>query len=128
MTNHQDYELHALADFLQDYSETAMLDVRYFIADLKQCALSDVYGVICLSDSQMAQLRSMCARRRSGEPVAYILGRVSFWDLELEINKSVLIPRPDTERLVSCVLAMHDDDARDCLEFGVGSGAIGIGS
>lgn len=126
MTQYQGYELHALADFLRDYSETAVLDVRYFIADLKQCALSDVYGTIYLSDNQMTQLQSMCGRRRNGEPVAYILGRVSFWNLELEINRFVLIPRPDTECLVSCVLEMHDDDARACLEFGVGSGAIAL--
>lgn len=48
-------------------------------------------------------------RRRIGEPVAYITGRQGFWTLELAVNPSVLIPRPDTETLVEWVLQLVGD-------------------
>jgi release factor glutamine methyltransferase len=62
-------------------------------------------------------------RRRSGEPVAYILGRKEFYGLELSVNPSVLIPRPETELLVE--LALERSPA-SLLDLGTGSGAIGI--
>lgn len=46
------------------------------------------------------------ARRRRGEPVAYILGRQGFWSLELEVAAETLIPRPDTELLVETALQL----------------------
>ena len=45
------------------------------------------------------------ARRRNGEPVAYILGHQGFWSLDLEVAPHTLIPRPDTELLVETALA-----------------------
>ena len=62
-------------------------------------------------------------RRRKGEPVAYILGRKEFYGLELSVNSSVLIPRPETELLVDLALERR---ARSVLDLGTGSGAIGI--
>ena len=47
-----------------------------------------------------ARFAADLARRRRGEPVAYILGRQGFWSLELEVAPHTLIPRPDTELLV----------------------------
>ena len=37
-------------------------------------------------------------------PVAYIVGKRCFWDFELKVNESVLIPRPETELLVEFAL------------------------
>jgi release factor glutamine methyltransferase len=62
-------------------------------------------------------------RRIAGEPVAYILGRKEFYGLELSVNPSVLIPRPETELLVD--LALERDPAT-LLDLGTGSGAIAL--
>ena len=62
-------------------------------------------------------------RRTLGEPVAYILGRKEFYGIELSVNPSVLIPRPETELLVD--LALEKNPA-SVLDLGTGSGAIGI--
>lgn len=62
-------------------------------------------------------------RRKKGEPVAYILGRREFYGLDLTVNSSVLIPRPETELLVD--LALERKPA-SLLDLGTGSGAIGI--
>ena len=63
------------------------------------------------------------ARRRDGEPVAYILGRKEFYGLPLAVNPAVLIPRPETELLVE--LALEHDFAA-ALDLGTGSGAIAL--
>ena len=62
-------------------------------------------------------------RRKKGEPVAYILGRKEFYGLELSVNPSVLIPRPETELLVD--LALEKKPA-SMLDLGTGSGAIAL--
>ncbi|HUN69094.1 MAG TPA: peptide chain release factor N(5)-glutamine methyltransferase [Burkholderiales bacterium] len=62
-------------------------------------------------------------RRREGEPVAYILGRKEFYGLDLSVNPSVLIPRPETELLVDLALERHPDSV---LDLGTGSGAIAL--
>jgi release factor glutamine methyltransferase len=62
-------------------------------------------------------------RREKGEPVAYILGRKEFYGLDLAVNPSVLIPRPETELLVDFAL---DRKPQAMLDLGTGSGAIAI--
>jgi len=56
-------------------------------------------------------------------PVAYILGRKEFYGLELSVNPSVLIPRPETELLVDLAL---EKAPGSILDLGTGSGAIAI--
>ena len=62
-------------------------------------------------------------RKIKGEPVAYILGRKEFYGLELSVNPSVLIPRPETELLVDLAL---EKKLGSVLDLGTGSGAIAI--
>ncbi len=57
-------------------------------------------------DSEMnTRFKELVSRRSNGEPIAYILGYKEFWSLELEVNPSVLIPRPETELLVEIALS-----------------------
>jgi release factor glutamine methyltransferase len=64
-------------------------------------------------------------RRRSGEPIAYILGRQEFWSLELLVTPDTLIPRPETELLVETALDRLPATAPlRILDAGSGSGAI----
>ena len=48
---------------------------------------------------------ALVERRAAGEPLAWITGRREFWSLDLEVDPSTLVPRPETERLVEAVLA-----------------------
>lgn len=63
------------------------------------------------------------ARRRRGEPIAYILGRKEFYSLELAVTPAVLIPRPETELLVDLALERRPASV---LDLGTGSGAIAV--
>lgn len=79
-----------------------------------------------LSEEQAAAFAAALARRRAGEPVAYILGRQGFWSLELEVAPDTLIPRPDTELLVEAALALLSASPAKVLDLGTGSGAIAL--
>lgn len=69
----------------------------------------------------------LAARRRKGEPVAYLIGRREFRGLELEIDPSVLIPRPETETLVEVALGkLPADRVSRVLDPGTGSGAVAL--
>jgi release factor glutamine methyltransferase len=75
---------------------------------------------------QGARFAADLARRKAGEPVAYILGRQGFWSLELEVAGHTLIPRPDTELLVESVLALIPATPAAVLDLGTGTGAIAL--
>ncbi len=65
----------------------------------------------------------MVRRRLRREPVAYILGRKGFRNLELMVDRRVLIPRPETELLVELALELQPASV---LDVGTGSGAIAL--
>jgi release factor glutamine methyltransferase len=66
---------------------------------------------------------AMVRRRVRREPVAYILGRKGFRRIELEVDRRVLIPRPETELLVELAVELGP---RSVLDVGTGSGAIAL--
>ncbi len=77
--------------------------------------------------SEAAQVfQSYVARRREGEPVAYILGQQGFWSLDLEVAPHTLIPRPETELLVELALHCLPVEQGRVLDLGTGTGAIAL--
>ena len=84
-----------------------------------------------LSAAELAEAREMLARRTRHEPLAYITGHKEFFELDLEVNRSTLIPRPETEHLVEAALewlAASETERPEPLlaDIGTGSGAIAI--
>ena len=76
---------------------------------------------------QARAVEALFARRRAGEPMAYITGEREFFGLSLTVNPSVLIPRPETELVVERVLAvLRGRVAPRVLDLGTGSGAIAV--
>ncbi len=70
---------------------------------------------------------SLCTRRIAGEPVAYLTGSREFHGLSLQVDRRVLVPRPDTETLVEWALAALDGTPTpQVLDLGTGSGAIAL--
>ncbi|WP_296182340.1 peptide chain release factor N(5)-glutamine methyltransferase [Pseudomonas sp. UBA1879] len=66
-------------------------------------------------------------RRRTGEPVAYILGQQGFWNIDLEVATHTLIPRPETEMLVETALELLPGAIpHRLLDLGTGTGAIAL--
>lgn len=74
-----------------------------------------------------AHFADLAMRRRNGEPVAYLTGQREFRGLELGVDPSVLIPRPETETLVEVALGkVPVDRAQRVLDLGTGSGAVAL--
>lgn len=78
-----------------------------------------------LSESDLLHLNETVKRLKKKEPLAYILGKVSFHDLELEVNSNVLIPRPETEELVEWILK-SEKNPQLIWDFCTGSGCIAL--
>lgn len=83
-----------------------------------------------LSAAQEQQFIALLEQRRSGVPVAHLLGRRAFWSFELEVNPSTLIPRADTEVLVELALELalelNGGESLRAVDLGTGTGAIAL--
>lgn len=84
------------------------------------------FGETLLTAKQEAQLAALLARRKTGEPVAHLVGEREFWSLPLYVSAATLIPRPDTECLVEQALARLPTAACSILDLGTGTGAIAL--
>lgn len=80
-----------------------------------------------LDDAQRERFQALAARRREGEPVAYLTGEREFYSLSFKITPAVLIPRPETELLVDAALSRlpaHGEPR--VLDLATGSGCVAI--
>ena len=108
-------------------------EARLLLAEV--CGFSQA-GLIASAEQEIPfevenAFSDLAKRRLQGEPVAYILGRKEFYGLELAVDRSVLIPRPETELLVELALERIKERtpgrvAASLLDLGTGSGAIAI--
>lgn len=79
-----------------------------------------------LLDAERVSLAAMLQRRVMREPVQHIIGTAPFYGLELAVSAAVLIPRPETERLVELVLSHLPPGPVTVLDVGTGSGAVAL--
>src|SRR5665213_1759606 len=81
-----------------------------------------------LSEKELAAYRQLVQRAVEDEPIAYLTGKKPFFNLEFEVTRDVLIPRPDTETLVENVLQFFRHEAGmqspRVLDLCTGSGCI----
>ena len=78
-----------------------------------------------LKNTDIMKFKHYLFRRYQNEPMAYILGYKHFWKHRFLLNKSVLIPRPDTELVIEETLKyLPNDKSKKILDVGTGSGCI----
>ena len=78
-----------------------------------------------LKKQEINTFNNYLLRRKYNEPIAYILGFKYFWKYKFITNKSVLIPRPDTELIVEeCLKYLPNNKSKKILDIGTGSGCI----
>lgn len=80
-----------------------------------------------VSDYLSEKIESVLKRLLDNEPIQYILGEAYFYGMDLEVDRSTLIPRPETEELVDMIIKYYSG-IKDLhiLDIGTGSGAIAI--
>jgi release factor glutamine methyltransferase len=78
-----------------------------------------------LHGGELSQFRALVARRRGGECNAHITGQKEFWSLEFEVNRDVLVPRPDTETLVQAAVEACNGEMR-VLDLCTGSACVAV--
>lgn len=80
-----------------------------------------------LSDFMRGKVEAILSRLMQHEPIQYILGKARFYGLDFAVNRSVLVPRPETEELVEMAVRDASDEADlRVLDAGTGSGCIAI--
>lgn len=114
---------------LNSASDSARLDVELLLAFClqKSRAYLRAWPDAEIDDTVAEHFESLLQRRLRGEPVAYLTGTRGFWSLNLQVNSSTLIPRPETELLVETALELLSDKPyAKVLDLGTGTGAIAL--
>jgi release factor glutamine methyltransferase len=126
------------AYFKKNNIEWPHLEAEILLAhslDLKRIELYINHERI-LTEGELKQFKQLILRRSQREPIAYITGNQPFLSLPIYVNRSVLIPRPETEQLVETAIgivksaraALTSGQTAEWLiaDIGTGSGAIAI--
>lgn len=129
---------------------SARLDAEVLLAEVLGCVRAQLFARIReeVPEAAISRFMAFIERRKTREPIAYILGEQAFYGRQFIVNQHVLIPRPETEELVERVLyaLAHQDEPLDktppsfmlpdsyifpssplrVADIGTGSGAIAV--
>jgi release factor glutamine methyltransferase len=114
----------------QKGSEFPRLDAEVLLAHALECKRIDLYGFRFgdIAEGPARQrYKDLIRRRLEGCPVAYLVGRKEFFGLEFEVTTAVLIPRPDSETVVTECLALAKKMPQPrIVDIGTGSGNLAV--
>jgi release factor glutamine methyltransferase len=127
MKNGEDLVLHILVNLNDDfdaYEKRAIAkSILYDIAHFTMPWIEETN----ISEELVFNINHSISRINAGEPTQYVCGVAPFRNYLLKVDKNVLIPRPETEELVSLVLAnLTVLPAGKGIDIGTGSGAIAL--
>lgn len=108
-------------------SDTSRLDAELLLAEALGVARAGLFRAPerVLDDGELQRFDALVAARARGTPAAYLLGRVEFWSMTLEVTPAVLVPRADTELLVEVALGLGPR-VGTFVDLGTGCGAIAL--
>lgn len=118
----------SLAEMCPPITDTPRLDAEILLCYVlsENATYLRTWPDKALSAGQASAFNALLEQRLAGKPIAHITGQRGFWSLDLAVNESTLIPRPDTECLVEYVLEQFDTSAVSVLDLGTGTGAIAL--
>lgn len=117
------------AYFARAGMENPKIEAEWFLAETLGCKRLDLFlqWEKPINEEVLGGLRESVRRRAAGEPLQYIFGYQNFHDLRISVGPGVLIPRPETERLVEQVIdALKGVSEPRVVDLGTGSGAIAL--
>ena len=100
-------------------------DAEWIVSIVSGIKRSELSGDKKLKSSEIDKINELVAQRLTGKPLCYVLGNCDFYGYEIKVDERVLIPRPETEELVSGVLKVASRD-KTVLDLCTGSGAIAL--
>jgi release factor glutamine methyltransferase len=111
-------------------AEFPRLDAEVLLAHAAGCKRIDLYGLRFAEDASAdvrQRYKELIRRRLEGCPVAYLVGRKEFFGLEFEVSPAVLIPRPDSEHVVTeCLNLAKKMPQPRIVDIGAGSGNLAV--
>ena len=124
ITNWLNWSAAELVHSLEDNKQEA----EWLLSSLLNCSKSELYlQKNELSEKQWELFQDWISRRIKGEPAQYIAGWTEFYGHRFNVNKSVLIPRAETERLVDvAIYTLQELEKHQIVDIGTGSGCIAI--
>ena len=104
------------------------LDSEILVSHLINISRESIYSKLKenLPSNKNEELQNLVSRRVKKEPIAYILNNKEFWSTNFYVDRSVLIPRPETEVLIDLILSQinNKNSYFNILDIGTGSGCI----
>ncbi|HEX4796867.1 MAG TPA: peptide chain release factor N(5)-glutamine methyltransferase [Humisphaera sp.] len=116
--------------FVRKEVDQPRLSAELLLAHVLKCPRINLYTNYdrVLSDAELAAYRALVQRAVEDEPIAYLTGKAHFFNLEFEVSRDVLIPRPDTETLVENITQLVRNqsglESPRVLDLCTGSGCI----
>lgn len=105
------------------------MDSEILLANVMRCRRIELYVRWDeeVGESERAAFEPLVRERAKGCPVAYLVGMREFFCREFEVDRSVLIPRPETEHIVLSALAFAaQQPVSTFLDVGTGSGVLAV--
>ena len=112
-------------DILQKANKYEQSDLDFIFCEVLQKNRAQIKLTKNISDEDYKKIIKSAKRRAGGEPITKIFNHANFYGLDFFVNKDVLSPRQDTERLVETALKFCDK-TKKILDIGTGSGAVAI--
>ncbi len=118
--------------FTKNGCESPRLEAEILLGEALKCKRIELYTNFETepSEEKRARFREFVKRRGAGEPSAYLVGSKEFFSIPFKVDRSVLIPRPETEQLVLETLdrlkTMPPGSVPSVCDVGTGSGAIAV--
>ncbi len=119
-------------DFLKQHgADSPRLDAEVLLAQARRCERIELYTAYdqVADPAVRDSFRDLVRRRAAGTPVAYLVGQREFFSLAFFVSPAVLIPRPETEFLVTATLDLikrFGPNQPRVLDVGTGSGAVAV--
>ncbi|MEM7317099.1 MAG: peptide chain release factor N(5)-glutamine methyltransferase [Planctomycetota bacterium] len=135
MTTTEEWTILRLLKWTESYltesgSDSPRLDAEILLATAKECDRIQLYTSFdeVATDEVRTAYRELVRRRAEGAPVAYLVGHREFFSRRFRVNENVLIPRPETEFVVTqlCDCVADRQQQVSIVDVGTGSGILAI--
>ena len=107
--------------------KNAKQEALWLISNALGVSTSKILTIKEFSPDEIEKINALISRREAGEPLQYIMGEADFYGRDFYVGEGVLIPRHDTETLITAMKKFFPAESElKFLDWGTGSGCIAI--